>query len=204
MTSRLSSTPGAAKSLATRQSLVAAARELFGEQGYAATSVDEIVRAAGLTKGALYHHFRDKDDLFRAVVEDVKQEVTGVVGAAFMEATDEPDALATVARGCLAFVEAHSDPAVQRITILDARAVLDATTRRELDARYEVAVIRGALRRAANLGVIETQPFGPMAHVLAGALGEAVALLAESDDPSVRDEIGTVISRLLEGLRPRE
>ena len=77
----------AVKAEATRQALIRAARELFGEQGYAATSVDEIARQAGVTKGALYHHFRDKDDLFRAVVEDVKRDVTDVVGAAFLTAT---------------------------------------------------------------------------------------------------------------------
>jgi AcrR family transcriptional regulator len=199
----LSST-SAAKAAATRRSLVAEARHLFGERGYAATSVDEIVRAAGVTKGALYHHFADKDDLFRAVVEDVKGELTGIVGGAFLEAATEPDALDTVTRGCLAFIDVHRDPAVQRITILDARAVLDAATRRDLDARYEVAVIRGALRRAVRRGVIDPQPLGTLAHVIAGALGEACALLAEAEDEaSVREEVRTVVSRLLEGLRPR-
>jgi AcrR family transcriptional regulator len=204
MTSTVQSPSAASKAAHTRRSLVVAARQLFGERGHAATSVDEIVRLAGVTKGALYHHFTDKDDLFRAVVEDVKGEVTTVVGAAFMEAASEPDALDTVTRGCLAFIDAHRDPAVQRITILDARAVLDASTRRELDARYEVAVVRGALRRAARLGVIDPQPFGPLAHVIAGALSEACALLAEADDDeAVREEVRAVVSRLLEGLRPR-
>ena len=193
----------AEKATRTRQALVAAARELFGERGYAATSVDEIVRQAGVTKGALYHHFADKDALFRAVVEDVKGEVTSVMAQAFLEATAEPDALDTVIRGCLAFIDVHADPAVRRITILDARSVLDPATRRELEARYEVAVIRGALRRAANLGMIDPQPFGPLAHVLAGGLSEACALLAEVEDEAlVRDEIDAVVSRLLAGLRP--
>jgi AcrR family transcriptional regulator len=198
----MASTTGSAE--ATRHSLVSAARTLFGQQGYAATSVEEIVRLAGVTKGALYHHFADKDDLFRAVVEAVKADVTAVVGAAFLEAANEPDALDTVTRGCLAFVDAHLDPAVQRITILDARAVLDAATRRQLDARYEVAVIRGALRRATRLGVINPQPLGTLAHVIAGALAEACAVLAEADDePSAHREVETVITRLLDGLRSR-
>lgn len=187
----------------TRRSLIAAARTLFGANGYAATTVEEIVRLAGVTKGALYHHFADKDDLFTAVVEAVKADVTTVVGAAFLDAATEPDALDTVTRGCLAFIDAHRDPAVQRITILDARAVLDATTRRELDGRYEVAVIRGALRRAARLGVINPQPLSTLAHMIAGALAEACALLAEADDDSrVRNDVEVVVSRLLDGLRP--
>lgn len=194
----------AEKASRTRQALVAAARDRFGEQGYAGTSIDEIVRDAGVTKGALYHHFADKDALFRAVVEDVKGEVTTVMAEAFLAATTEPDALDTVIRGCLAFIDVHTDPAVRRITILDARAVLDPATRRELEARYEVAVIRGALRRAVNLGVIDPQPLGPLAHVLAGGLSEACALLAEVEDEAVvRDDIDAVVSRLLAGLRPQ-
>lgn len=193
----------ASKATQTRRSMVVEARRLFGERGYAATSVDEIVRAAGVTKGALYHHFTGKDDLFRAVVEDVKGEVTAVVGESFLATDDEPDALDTVTRGCLAFIDAHRDPAIQRITILDARSVLDPIQRRALDARYEVAVIRGALRRAVRYGVIDPQPLGPLAHVIAGALGEACALLAESEDEATtREEIRTVVIRLLEGLRP--
>jgi AcrR family transcriptional regulator len=203
MTSTPQSPAAASKATQTRRSLVVAARELFGERGYAATSVEEIVRAAGVTKGALYHHFVDKDDLFRAVVEDVKGEVTAEVGEQFLAAADEPDALDTVTRGCLAFIDAHRDPAVQRISILDARAVLDPIERRRLDARYEVAVIRGALRRAVRYGVIDPQPLGPLAHVLAGALGEACALLAESEDEATtREEIHAVVSRLVDGLRP--
>jgi AcrR family transcriptional regulator len=188
----------------TRRALVASARELFGSRGYAGTSVEEVVRHAGLTKGALYHHFRDKDELFRGVVEAVKRDVTDVVGAAFLDAAAEPDPLATVTQGCLAFIDAHRDPAVQRITVLDARAVLDAATRRDLDARYEVAVVRGALRRAMHLGVIDRQPLVPLAHVLAGALAEACALIADSsDEAAAQREVGDVIVRLLEGLRPR-
>src|SRR3712207_3376948 len=105
---------------ATRRAVLTAARAAFGEKGYAATSVDEIVRRAGLTKGALYHHFRDKDDLFVAVVEEVKRDVTDVVGAAFVEAASHLDAIQTIVAGCQAFIDAHADPAVQRITILDA------------------------------------------------------------------------------------
>jgi AcrR family transcriptional regulator len=204
----MTSSPGTGiagrKPAKTRRALITSARELFGSRGYAGTSVEEVVRHAGLTKGALYHHFRDKDDLFRGVVEAVKRDVTDVVGAAFLEAAAEPDALGTVTRGCLAFIEAHRDPAVQRITVLDARAVLDAATRRDLDARYEVAVVRGALRRAMHLGVIDRQPLVPLAHVLAGALAEACALIAESPDEAAAErEVGDVIVRLLDGLRPR-
>jgi AcrR family transcriptional regulator len=204
MASTVKSSSQVAKATATRASLVAAGRELFGAHGYAGASVEEVVRSAGVTKGALYHHFRDKDDLFKAVVEDVKGDVTKVVGAAFLQAAEEPDPLDTVTQGCMALVDAHLDPAVQRITILDARAVLDAATRRDLASRYEVAVIRGALRRAMRRGVIDPLPLAPLAHMIAGALAEACALVAEADDEAqAREEISTVIARLLDGLRPR-
>ena len=161
-----------AKAEATRRSLIVAARRLFGEHGYASTSIDEVVRAAGVTKGALYHHFRDKDDLFRAVLEGVKRDVTDVVGEAFLDAADQVDTTQSLIDGCLAYIDAHLDPAVQRITS-DARALLDASTRRSLDARYEVAVVRGAFRRAIRLGAVAPQPIAPLAHIMAGALSEA-------------------------------
>jgi AcrR family transcriptional regulator len=190
------------RAVATRRSLVDAARERFGAHGFAATSVDEIVRQAGVTKGALYHHFRDKDDLFRAVVEAVKQDVTNVVGEAFLTATAENETMQSLVLGCRAYIEAHLDPAVQRISILDARSVLDAATRRSLDARYEVAVVRGAFRRAMRLGAVEPQPVVPLAHIVAGALSEACAYIAEAEDPEqARAEANAVIERLLGGLR---
>ena len=94
--------------------------EVFGEQGYGATSTEEIVARAGVTKGALYHHFSGKDDLFRAVYEQVELEVADRVAAVFM-APDPWDALVD---GCVLWIDAHQDPAVRRIVLRDARAVL--------------------------------------------------------------------------------
>jgi AcrR family transcriptional regulator len=193
-----------AKAEATRRNLVAAARELFGRKGYAATSVDEVVRHAGVTKGAMYHHFKDKDDLFRAVVEEVKLEVTTAAADSYFAAADGADPADTMLLTCLSVIDAHLDPVVQRITVLDARAVLSASARRELDARYEVALLRGALRAAMRAGTVERQPIVPLAHLLAGTLTEACALIADAADPTTaRTEVGDVIARLLEGLRPR-
>lgn len=193
-----------ARAEATRRALIASARTLFGSQGFANASVDEVVRHAGVTKGALYHHFRDKDDLFRAVVEEVKLEVTTAAAESYFGAADGADPSQTVLLTCLAVIDAHLDPAVQRITVHDARAVLDASARRELDARYEVALLRGAFRSAMRAGTVERQPIVTLAHVVAGALTEACALIAEADDKATaRAEVGDVITRLLDGLRPR-
>ena len=194
----------AAKAEATRRALLDSARSLFGEKGYAATSVDEVVKHAGVTKGALYHHFKDKDQLFRAVVEEVKGEVTQAAASSYFGALEGADPLQTVHQTCVAVIDAHLDPAVQRITILDARSVFDSSVRRELDARYEVALLRGAFRSAMRSGLVDRQPIITLAHVVAGALTEGCALIAEADDKeTARAEVVEVISRLLDGLRPR-
>jgi AcrR family transcriptional regulator len=193
-----------AKAEATRRGLIAAGRELFGKQGFAGTSVEEVVKAAGVTKGALYHHFRDKDDLFRAVVEEVKLDVTAAAADSFFEESSDDDPLQRVHRLCSRMIDAHADPAVQRISVIDARAVFDAPTRRDLDRRYEVSLLRGAFRSAMRAGAIERQPLAPLAHVVAGALVEACALIAEADDKeAARAEVTEVLTRLLDGLRPR-
>src|SRR6201986_4735093 len=105
---------------ATRTALVDAARPPLGEAGYAATATDEIVAAAGVTKGALYHHFGGKEDLFRAVFEQVQHEVSDHAVSEFLA----PDSWQALVRGCTLWIDAHLDPAVRRIVLQDARAVL--------------------------------------------------------------------------------
>src|SRR4051812_12979287 len=95
-------TAKATKAEATRRALIASGRTLFGSQGYANTSVDEVVRDAGVTKGALYHHFKDKDDLFRAVVEEVKLEVTTAAADRYFEVAEGADPAQSVLLTCLA------------------------------------------------------------------------------------------------------
>jgi AcrR family transcriptional regulator len=199
------STSVGTKAEATRHALLVSARALFGEHGYSATSLEQIVRGAGVTKGALYHHFRDKDHVFLAVVEAVKEEVANVVGAAFLAASRTMDPLQTLITGCLAFIDAHADPAVRRISIIDARAVFDPVVRRALDARFEVAAVRGALRSSMRAGAIDKQPLVALSHVIAGGLFEACAVIAEASDEDVaRAEARQVVTRLLDGLRVRD
>ncbi len=139
---------------ATRRALIEAARALFGEYGYAATSLDEVVLAAKVTKGALYHHYQGKQELFAAVYEQVKLEVSDRFAVAFIE----PDPWKDLCAGCQAMLDAHLDPSVQRIVLHDAQAVLDADTIRRVDARYGAVVLRGALRRAIRAEVIRPLP----------------------------------------------
>ena len=186
-----------AQGLQTRAALVAAAREAFGEQGFAATNTEEIVAQAGVTKGALYHHFTGKEDLFRAVFEQVQLEVSDQVAAVFLER----DAWDAMVAGCVLWIDAHQDPAVRRIVLRDSRAVLGWEVVRELDTRFGAVGLRGALRKAMNAGVLVRQPLRPLALMLAGALSEACLYVADADDPVVaREEVDALITELLSGL----
>jgi AcrR family transcriptional regulator len=184
----------------TRQALLHAARTLFGEQGYAAASLDEVVQAADVTKGALYHHFEGKQELFAAVYEQVKREVSERAATAFLE----PDPWKDLCAGCHAMLDAHLDPAVQRIVLQDAQAVLDPDTIRGIENRYGAVVLRGALRRAIRTGVIAPLPLKALALMLTGAILEGCMAIADSEDPEqAREDVGDVLTALLRGLRPQ-
>ena len=186
---------------ATRARLLGAARELFGARGFAATSLDDVVAEADVTKGALYHHFRNKEQLFKAVVEAVKQDTTAVLSDAFLL----PDPWEALWAGCQAMLEAFIDPAVRQIVWIDAPAVLDRIEYRELQTRYEPVFFRAVLRRSMRNGLIDPQPLRPLAALLTGALGEAASLVVTAADPAAaREETLGAILRLLAGLRPRE
>src|SRR4026207_227550 len=105
-------TTKAAQSEATRARLLAAARGLFAARGYAHVGTEEIVRAAGVTRGALYHQFRDKADLFAAVAEEVEAEIAKRIASATGVEADPVDALRSGAR---LFLDACAEPEVERI-----------------------------------------------------------------------------------------
>jgi AcrR family transcriptional regulator len=182
----------------TRQALLRAARALFGERGYAETSIDEVAQAAKVTKGALYHHYDGKQELFGAVYEQVKREVSERAAAAFLE----PDPWEDLCAGCEAILDAHLDPAVRRILLHDAQAVLDADTIRRVENRYGAVVLRGALRRSMRAGVIRPLPLKTLALMLTGAILEGCMAIAHAEDPELaRADVGTVLTSILEGLR---
>ena len=189
----------AEQSAATRNALLDAARSLFGERGFAAVSTEEIVQAAGVTRGALYHHFKDKQDLFTAVVERVEQEILERVAAA---ALAEPDVWEQQRVAVGAFLDGCLDPAVQRVILTDAPSVLGLAAWREIEARYGLALVRAGLQNVMDAGLIERQPLEPLAHMLLGAMAEGGLLIARSDDPQVaRREVGDSLDRILRGLR---
>lgn len=182
----------------TRAALIASARELFGERGYVETSVDEVVARAGVTKGAVYHHFEGKEGLFIAVFEQVYREVTDQAAAAFLG----PDSWQALLDGCALWIDAHLDPAVRRIVLQDARAVIDWEELRSIENRFGAVALRGALRKSMHAGVLERQPLRPLALLLAGALSEGCLYIADAEVPAdARTEVLALITRMLAAFR---
>jgi AcrR family transcriptional regulator len=184
---------------ATRDALVQAGLDLFAARGYAEVGTEEIVARARVTRGALYHHFADKRDLFRAVHERVERELVERV-AARIEGIDDPWEL--MVSGTRAFLDACEDPAVKRIALTDASAVLGWSEWREIDARYGLGLMRAALGGAIEAGVLKPMPLEMMSHLLLGAMAEAAFVVAHAEDPdSARGEAEAALLELLEGLR---
>jgi AcrR family transcriptional regulator len=184
---------------ATRTALIGAARELFAERGYAGVGTEEVVRRARVTRGALYHHFADKRDLFRAVHEQREQELVASIADRIGSIADPWELMVT---GVRAFLDACTDPALIRIALLDAPVVLGWAEWREIDARYGLGLVVGALQGAMDAGVLRAQPVRPLAHLLLGAMTEAAMLIANaSDHAAARREVEAPLLSLLEGLR---
>jgi AcrR family transcriptional regulator len=190
----------AAQREATMGALIGAARALFAQRGYAGVGTEEIVQQAGVTRGALYHHFRGgKEELFRAVLIQLSAETVQRVGQA-AAATDDP--WEELVLGSEAFLDACATPEVQRIVLLDAPSVLGWDVRRAIDADYGLRLLEGAIQNAMDAGRLLPGSASAVAHVLAGALDEAAMVVARAEDPAAaRAEMSVTIRRLLEGLR---
>ena len=189
----------AERSAQTRRLLLDVARRLFAEHGYAGTATEQVVQQAGVTRGALYYHFRNKQDLFRAVVEDLQEELMQRLLAA---AAAEADPWQRLRAGMHAFLDACREPAIRRIVLLDAPSVLGWAAWREIDARYGFGLLRAVLQGLMDAGLLEPQPVEPLAHVLLGALSEAGMVIAQADDvEAARDAVGASLDRLVRGLR---
>jgi AcrR family transcriptional regulator len=188
------------RSEATRRQLVSAARALFGANGYAGVGTEEIVRAAGVTRGALYHQFRDKADLFAAVAEEVEAEIAGRIAAGAAEAAAD-DPVGALRIGAQLFLDACAEPEVERIILLDAPAVLGWEAWRDLAGRYGLGLVQVALQTAMDAGAIVAQPVVPLAHVLVGALDECALYVAGAEDPAAaREQCVAIFDRILRSL----
>jgi AcrR family transcriptional regulator len=184
---------------ATRELLVAVARERFTNQGYAATSIEDIVQRAGVAKGALYHHFSGKDALFRAVYEAVQADVVSAVMAAAL-AAQEP--WAGVRAGLSAFLDACLDPAFRRIVVLESVSVLQPEVREGGIEHVELPMLRTVLTPLLASNVLPGVAAEPLAHVALGGLYGAALFIARSPDPdTARREVDVVLDTLVGGLR---
>lgn len=189
------------RSRATRDGLLSAARTLFAERGYAAVGTEEIVRAAGMTRGALYHQFRDKEQLFEAVFEQVEAETTQRIAEGALAAATDP--VAALRAGSHAFLAVCAEPEIERIILLDAPAVLGWERWREIGFRHGLGLIVGVLQAGMDAGLIAQQPITPLAHLLLGAMDEGALYTARAQDPeTARAEVEQVIDRLIAGLAP--
>jgi AcrR family transcriptional regulator len=185
---------------ATRATILRAARELFTEHGYGGVGTEEIVRRAKLTRGALYHHFADKKDLFRAVHEQIEGEVMEAIGAQMAAAEADPFALLVV--GTRAYLDVCTDPAITRVTLVDAPSVLGWEEWREIDMRHGLGIVIAGLQGGMDAGVLRPQPVRPLAHLMLGAMGEAGMVIANAADPeAARAEVEPALLGLLDGLR---
>lgn len=168
------------RSNTTKADLVAAARSLFAARGYQDVPADEIVRAAGVTRGALYHHYADKQGLFRAVVEELEREITAEIDAAFAQA---PDPRSGMAAALNVFLDMCLRDDVRRISMTDAPAVLGWTTWREIQAEHGLGQLVDVLTRAVEDGLITPQPVRALAQLAQAAVMEAAHMIAEAEDP---------------------
>ncbi|MDL9936837.1 TetR/AcrR family transcriptional regulator [Gordonia sp. ABSL1-1] len=190
----------AERTAATRGALISAGRRLFGEHGYADVGTQAVVDAAGVTRGALYHQFGDKQGLFSAVYDDVEQTMIAEIGERIGGLLDtDPIGALRAATGVA--LEIFAQPEVQRIGLVDAPVVLGWKEWRARGEDFGFALIEGLLRAAVDAGQIEDQPLRPIAHVAIGALDEAALYVAAADDRDVATvEMTVVLNRVIDAF----
>lgn len=191
----------AERSSATRATLVAAGRELWGARGYGAVGTPEIAEAAGVTRGALYHQFADKSALFLAVIESVEEDVMRRllkhVARVAADATPADAIRAATDRWLAIAVE----PEVRQLLLLDAPSVLGWTTFREIGRRHALGATEQMLAAAMAAGQLAPLPVQVLSHILVGAMDEAALVIATADDRAqALAEVSDVFGRLFDAL----
>lgn len=182
----------------TRRDLLRAARKLFAEKSYAETSTPEIVATAGVTRGALYHHFPDKQALFRAVVEREAADVAGEIERATL---DDSQPLSALLAGSAAYFTAMRAPGRARLLLLDGPAVLGRSAIDEIDSRHGNRTLREALVAMMDSGVIQPMPVDPLTALLGAAFDRAALAIA---DGAPAEDYQATLYALLDGLsRPK-
>jgi AcrR family transcriptional regulator len=180
----------------TRAALITAARRLFGAEGFAEVSAERLTREAGMTRGALYHQFADKADLFAAVLDQVEAEIAQRVAGA-VSGLDPADTAGMLLAGADAWLDASTEPDLQRIVLLDGPSVLGWDKWREICLRHTVGLIAALLQDGIDRGSLLPQPVHALTHVLVGAVDEAALYIAQADDAAAaRADMDLVLRRL--------
>jgi len=183
----------------TIQKLIEVARTHFTERGYADAALEEIVQEAGLTRGALYHHFGNKKGLFQAVLDTVQKEVAERVET---QAAASADVWEQLILGCRAFITAAVEPRNKRIMLLDGPAVLGWEEWRRMDEQNSMRLLRAQIQFMQQQGELRQVAVDALTHMLSGAMNEAALWIAQAaEDEQAYEESMIVISSLLEGLR---
>ena len=183
---------------ATTAALVDAARELFAQDGYAATSLDAVAAKARVTKGAVYHHFEGKQRLFEAVFAREVERLAAVLPAVYASKQDPWEAFEA---SCRAFLAECLEPGLQRIVLLDALAAMGWDGVRRVEAPL-LEMMEVAITRAVKAGRIAPRPAGPLAHFLYGALCETSMNVARADNQNAAyRKAVTELGHVMDGLR---
>ena len=183
----------------TTRRLLDVGRELFALQGYADTKIEEIVLAVGLTRGALYHHYKNKEALFRAVFLELESEIGARVAQA---SSKESDDWGRFIAGCREFLRACLDPAIRQIVMLDAPAVLGMDSWRSADEEHSTYLLRESLAHLQTVGKIAEVDVDGLTALLNGALNDAALWIASSaNSEAAFEQAARGFELLAKGLR---
>ena len=189
----------AAQGRATRGQLIEVATSLFAEHGYEGTSIEAVLTVAGVSRGALYHHFAGKEALFTAVLDAISERITAEIAEVISGCTDPVDAVHTAALG---WIDLAGDPVIQRIMLVDAPSVLGWEQWRAMDEGRTIAATRAMLQAVSDTGRLPGELVDLFAHMILAALDEAALIVAHSSDARVavaqgRHAVGEFLTRLL-------
>jgi AcrR family transcriptional regulator len=193
-----------ARGAATRQHLIEVATTLFAQRGYEETSIETVLEEATVSRGSLYHHFKNKEALFEAVLEAIETDV----GLRVVEAAAaDTNPIAALRSGALAWVELAGDPVVQRVLLIDAPSVLGWERGRALEERHALGLVKGVLAAIAEQGDLDVALIDVFSHVILASINEIALLDARSDQPGREVQLGAdaideVLYRLLGATGP--
>ncbi len=186
---------------ATIRKLTEVARVYFSELGYADASMEEMVKEAGLTRGALYHHFGNKEGLFHAVLEMVQAEIAERVET---EAAKSEDVWEQLIFGCRAFISAAVESPNRRIMLIDGPSVLGWETWRRMDEQHSMRLLHDQLQEMQEQGHLKPVSITSLTHLLSGAMNEAVLWISQLPEAQqALDEVTESLVLMLEGFRAK-